>query len=141
MISESKRRSLVAKLLRLTYDGKLDWSMVKAPDSVSHDDLLMSAVFQAQVDELVFRIYEIRRYRTMFEEHKGHKIGRGFKVWESRFILDVADARSSLSIDSLTDNDGLPTLENLFDAARNSVSDIDRRIDAFLERDLTHASG
>ncbi len=132
MISKDNMIRLVTKLQRLTIEKRIAWVKTRAQRVHSFDPEFF---FETQSDGLHFKLYDkpgtvrdIFGVRILKPDYKG----------DSRFVLEIA----SPDTDEIERIDGLIGLDHLYQAVATAspVSELARRIDAFIEKDLTHAT-
>ncbi|MEI6558425.1 MAG: hypothetical protein WCO00_08435 [Rhodospirillaceae bacterium] len=124
MISDDKRLRLVAKLLAMTQLRRISWRR--------RDRQPCSSAFSATADGLRF---ELRRAPA---SDYGRRAGGSLvavEVWDE-------DQAGSGPLDTFTDRDRVPILDDLFELVEFNDGDSGAaaaKINAFLKEDVTHA--
>jgi hypothetical protein len=113
----------VAKLNRLTQEGKLRWKLTKVPTSLAVGSSI-PAFFQCDLLGKTIGIYE--------ERYKDYSGETDEWYWASRLVLGLFDAEGRQVWDF---PDGLAGLQDLWKAVRYRSADVDKYLDAVLAAD------
>lgn len=128
MTPEEKLTSLVVKLNKLTSLDQISWEVEDAPRTIlrgtdDHIPLFMTSKYKGQR----FGLYQ-HRYQSYDGEHERF-------YWSERVVLAILDSTDRV----LWETSGQSSaLFDLFETARNKVSNIDGLIDDLLANDDEH---
>lgn len=115
----------VAKLNRLTQEGKLRWKLMKPPSSLtSGSSSQVPAFFQCELRGKIVGIYE-ERYQSYSSETDEW-------YWASGITLALFDAEGHQIWEFPSDLEGL---QDLWKAVRYRSADVDKYLDAVLSAD------
>jgi hypothetical protein len=115
----------VAKLNRLTQEGRLRWTLARAPSSLTQgSDSSIPAFFQCELRGKTVGIYE--------ERFQDWSVEAEVFFWRTRLVLALFDYAGNQVWEF---PDGLSGLGDLWNAVRYRSADVDEYLDAVLADD------
>jgi len=160
MLDAKKKIQLVGKVMKMTTAGELKWDK-QPPQSITEtEDEERSEVFCANSGGIKFKLFRVRFVRkgdvVLDPLIPGSEVLKFPDLasispylrayisstqpkdeWITRTVLEVA-GEGEADKEVLNDKESFPLLTGLYDLVRRLASDIDRRIDAFLENEGDH---
>ncbi|MFM2044098.1 MAG: hypothetical protein RLY86_2674 [Pseudomonadota bacterium] len=132
MLSDEKVIELVAKLTRLTIEGRLAWVIGELPHGGGDGGVLNSPVFCSNIEGVDIRIYEMadERWTSTIFTDDGDEISLARpKVYRYPYLVLELIGEHGFADAEFRD---LPGLRALFKAVRVRSSRLDAKIDSIL---------
>lgn len=139
MHEKEKQIRLIGKLWKMTQAGDLDWSFIRPPRRLLDEGKIVSQTFESSAGGMTFKVFQVELLP------KGSaRIGdffSGKNHLSSLFtILEYREEEAPLEqYDTIVSAGDIPLLTSLYEAARQSSTQIDKKIDAFLKSEDVHA--
>jgi hypothetical protein len=132
MLNSKQVLRLITRLNRLTQSGELKWGKSASFGHKLVEQDVNSAIYSAKLENTTLIIYRSRvnsLYSQLFEPEV---------VRTNQVVLEILDQDG----DNVAEFIGTPGLNDLFDAVRQSTSQIERHLASLLAEELTsNASG